>query len=58
MPYFIINSNGIYPVEYNSYEMAGADCEAGEYIYFADSIEILEEVLDEICQAEGTVDLY
>lgn len=58
MPFFIINANGIYPVEYSSYEQAGADCEPGEYVYIADSIEILEEIMDEACQEEGSVDLY
>ena len=53
MPFFISNANGIYPVEYSSYEQAGADCEPGEYVYIADSIEILEEILDEAYQEEG-----
>jgi hypothetical protein len=46
MPFFIINVNCIYPVEYSSYEQAGADCEPGEFVYMADSIEILEEILE------------
>lgn len=58
MPFFIINHNGIYPMEYSNYEKAGADCEPGEYVYFADSMEILEEILDEAFQDEGTLDLF
>ncbi len=58
MPFFIINANGIYPVEYSSYEQAGADCEPGEYLYMADSIEVLEEILEEAYQEEGSVDLF
>lgn len=58
MPFFIINANGIYPAEYSSYEQASAACEPGEYVYIADSFEILEEILDEACQEEGSVDLY
>lgn len=57
MPFFIVNSNGIYPVEYGTYELASAHCEAGEYVYIADSLEFLEECLDaESGREEGLAD--
>lgn len=47
MRFFIVNSNGILPVEYSSYEAACADCETGEYVYIADNMETLEDSLDD-----------
>ncbi len=57
MPFFIINVNGVYPMEYQSYEHACADCEAGEYVYIADSFEVLAECLEAVAaHEEGWVD--
>ena len=54
MPFFIINANGIYPLKYDSYEQASADCEAGEYVYIADSVAMLEDILEAAAgQEEG-----
>lgn len=46
MPFFIVNQNGIYPFAYESYEQAGENCESGEFIFVADSMEFLEELLE------------
>ncbi len=57
MPFFIVNINGIYPMEYTTYAQACADCEGGEYVYISDSIEVLEECLEaRAYQEEGYVD--
>lgn len=58
MPFFIINANGIYPFEYKSYEQAGADCEPGEFVYIADNMEILENILEEAYLEEDSIDWY
>jgi len=47
MYFYIVNSNGILPVEYHSYEGACADCDPGEVVFIADNLEILEESLDD-----------
>ncbi|NLV22311.1 MAG: hypothetical protein GXY49_10045 [Syntrophomonadaceae bacterium] len=56
MPFFIVNANGIYLQEYSSYEQAGADCEAGEFVYLADSMNSLEEILQaEVCSQDDFI---
>jgi len=47
MPFFIVNNNGVLPIEYKSYETACADCEWGEFVYMADSLETLEDSLED-----------
>lgn len=59
MPFFIVNQNGIYPIEYGSYEQACANCESGEWVFIADSMEFLEECLDSGAYHEdGCVDTF
>jgi len=56
LPFFIVNANGIYLQEYSSYEQAGADCEAGEFVYLADSMNSLEEILQtEVCSQDDFI---
>lgn len=47
MQFYIVNNNGILPIEYASYEAACADCEFGEFVYVADNLQTLEESLDD-----------
>jgi len=47
MFFYIVNNNGVLPIEYKSFESACADCESGEFVFIADNLETLEESLDD-----------
>ncbi len=53
MPFYIVNANGILPIEYSAYEAACADCEGGESVFLANDMETLEESLDDQDQGQS-----
>lgn len=46
MYFYLVNNNGILPVQYSSWEAACADCEYGELVFVADDLKTLEESLE------------